>query len=152
LAGKRTILNARFAQPGGGSSQHEYYLVPGAEFPVVFDAVFDPVTNKTAGLLDRCRQSATCPRMMQSATSTEYWQYVESLNHTDPTGTVDLPVAGDVRFYHFSSTQHGPSSAGPGICQQPANPAPILEIHRALFVALEQWVLNNVAPPPSTTS
>lgn len=152
LAGKRTILNARFAQPGGGSSQHEYSLVPGAEFPVVFDAVFDPVTGKTAGLLDKCRATSTCPKVMQSATSTEYWQYVESLNHTDPLGQTDLPVAGDVRFYHFASTQHGPSSAPAGICQQPANPAPIIEIHRALFVALERWATQGIEPPPSATS
>lgn len=152
LAGKRTILNARFAQPGGGSSQHEYSLVPGAEFPVVFDPVFDPVTGRTAGLLEKCRATATCPKTMQSATSTEYWQYVESLNHTDPTGTQDLPLPPDVRFYHFSSTQHGPSNGPAGICQQPANPAPIIEIHRALFVALEQWVLKGAPPPPSATS
>ncbi|HVO90529.1 MAG TPA: alpha/beta hydrolase domain-containing protein [Casimicrobiaceae bacterium] len=152
LAGKRTILNARFAQPGGGSSQHEYYLVPGAEFPVAYDSTFDPVTQKTAGLLDRCKASNTCPKVIQSATSTEYWQYVESLNHTDPTGTTDLPVGGDVRFYHFTGTQHGPAANPAGICQQPGDPAPILEIHRALFVALEDWVLRGKAPPPSKTS
>ena len=151
LAAGRVPLNVRFGQPGRAYGQHEDHLYPASEFPQSWETSEDPLTGRAAGLLDRCRATDTCPKIMQTVTSTEYWQARMSLNTTDPLGQSDLPMPDNVRIYLFAGTQHGaaPWPPSPGICQVPANPNPIFEERRALLVALEQWVLDGVEPPPS---
>jgi hypothetical protein len=118
-------LNVRFGQPhrnGGDQSDRDY---PGYSFPFSYLRQFDPLTGTTAGLLDRCRASDTCPRIFHVATSLEFWELRQSLGLTDPLGRVDLPDPPEVRTYVLASTQHIPAAAGapPGHCQRPAGVA-----------------------------
>ena len=137
VAGKRTILNVRFAAPGAGTSQHEGHLAPGHEAPFSWAPELDEVTGQRLGLLERYPVGQQ-PKIMQTFSSTEYWQYFASLSTTDSLGRRDLALPENVRIYHFAGTQH--SGAG-------ANPS--TDLRRALLIALERWVLENQSPPPS---
>jgi hypothetical protein len=150
----RIPLNVRFGQPGRAYGQHEDHLFPAYESPYTWDPVFDPVAERTAGLLDRCRVKGACPKIIQTVSSTEYWQGRMSLDTTEALGQNDLDIPDNVRIYHFASTQHGPAATpNLGICQQLSNPNPYFEARRALLlVALEHWVLEGIEPPSSQFS
>ncbi len=149
----RISLNIRFGQPGRVYLQHEDHLFPAYESPFVWDPVFDPIAEQTAGLLDRCRGTRTCPAIIQTMSSTEYWQGRMSLDTTDALGLIDVDIPGNVRIYHFAGTQHGPAATPSlGICQQLSNPNPYFEARRALLLALEQWVFEGIEPPASQIS
>jgi hypothetical protein len=72
-----------------------------------------------------------------------------SLLHTQPDGSADLPDSPYARNYFISSHQHGVGNGQAGSCQQLTNPLDSSPIQRALFVALDRWVSQGVAPPPS---
>jgi len=164
-AGDGVALNFRFAQPGRTERNRQNHLYPEGIFPFAFASTHDRLTGKTDGRARRCRESDTCPKLFDVISANEYWVKAGSLVHTDPTGR-DLagpgtedddrdqgrPDAGNVRHYLLSSLEHTVAGAAPlsrGVCQQYGNttdPNPAL---RALFVALEQWVGQHRAPPPS---
>jgi hypothetical protein len=89
---------------------------------------------------------------MQVNSANEYWVKAGSLLHTDFNGRDLSNATNHVRFYLLSGLEHTVSGAPPfsaGICQQFRNttdPSPAL---RALFVALDEWVTRNTAPPRS---
>jgi Alpha/beta hydrolase domain len=156
IASARLPLNIRFGQPGRGYGQHEDTFFPAFETPLSYVSSHDPLTGRTAGLLDRCLATRTCPRIMHVVSSWEYWQGRHSLNQTDALGTQDLRESPFVRMYLLTSTQHqsvpapAPGTLPPlGICQWPQNPAPQAETYRALLSALTDWVTANVTPPKS---
>ena len=151
LAGSRkTFTNFAFGQPGRFSCQHEDHLTPGDQFPFTYATRFDPVSGRTDGILERCRASNTCPKIMQTDSSGEFWQGRASLVVTDEAGR-DLELPDDVRVYLFAGTQHGgrmATSVFP-FCQYPGNPVEMSPPHRALLAALDQWISAGVPPPPS---
>src|SRR5262249_27279734 len=114
------FANYRFAQPGRTERQHRDRWYPEGRFPFADQVTFDPITGATDGGLRRCFETDTCPNIIESNSENEYWAKSSSLLHTDTLGN-DLPDPGNVRFYLFSSLQHGAAS-GRGICQQPHNP------------------------------
>ena len=92
------------------------------------------------------------PKVIETNTSTEYWQKGASLLHTDPDGTRDVALPANVRGYYLPGTQHGgkagmPRDAGP--CTNPRNWHDPMPAIRALLVALDEWVANGREPPPS---
>ena len=123
-------------------------MYPGHAAPSAWAPTHDAVADRTGGILGRCRTSGTCPKVMQPLSTAEYWHLQASPTHTDATGEVDLDLPPEVRVYLFSSTQHGPRG-GEGPCVYPLNPNPFAETLRALTVALEAWVIDDVAPPAS---
>ncbi len=137
--------NYRFAQPGRTERQHRDRWYPEGRFPFADQVTFDPITGRTDGGLRRCFETDTCPKIIESNSENEYWAKSSSLLHTDTLGN-DLPDPGNVRFYLFSSLQHGAAS-GRGICQQPQNPVVPNPGLRALLVTLDDWV-NNANDPP----
>lgn len=152
IAAGRIPLNTRFGQPGRGYGQHEEHLFPAYESPFTWMPVRDPVAGRTAWLLERCRKTNTCPKIIQTVSSTEYWQGRMSLDTTDALGRHDVGLPDDVRLYFFSSTQHVvvPGAPSLGICQQLSNPNQYIPYLRALLVAFEHWVLEGGKPPPTT--
>jgi Alpha/beta hydrolase domain len=97
-----------------------------------------------------CQKGTFCPKIIQTVSSTEYWQGRMSLNMTDALGRQDTAVPDHVRIYLFSSTQHSPATVPtPGLCQQFNNPNAYHDSLRALLVALERWVVAGTLPPPS---
>jgi hypothetical protein len=149
IAAGQIPLNVRFGQPGRSYGQHEDHLYPSYESPFTWQRVRDRIAGHTASLLERCRTTHTCPRIVQTVSSIEYWQGRMSLNTTDALGRHDVGLPGNVRVYLFSSTQHVPPAPDLGICQQLSNPNPYREGMRALLVALERWLTEGEKPPPS---
>lgn len=151
VASQRMPMNVRWAQPGrGGSLQYEEHTSATADAPFTWAPLKDRFTGRTAGLLDRCTATKTCPKIIQTVSGIEYWQSGMALNTTDGRGRQDVAMLDNVRLYYLSSTQHGPATKPElGICQQLSNPAPHRETLRALTVALEEWVLRGTEPPAS---
>ncbi len=152
----RSFVNSEFAQPDRFARQHEDHLFPGDQFPFTYATTKDPISGKTDGLLAKCTQSRSCPKILHFDTDTELWQVRASLVLTDSSGkTVAIPD--NVRIYvatgvpHNSNELAGPSAGTPerGICKQLRNPLQYRYYLRALFVALDNWITEGVEPPPS---
>jgi len=153
--GSRNPINVRFSQPGRGGSQHTEAQYPGGESPNSYGDTFDRLTGIRGGLLDRCRRSSTCPKIVHTMSAYEYWEASGAKLTTDSLGRFDLDIPDNVRIYQFASTQHGGFSAlaplptSTGICQFLPNPNSYDYHLRALLIALQQWVASDIPPPPS---
>jgi hypothetical protein len=153
LATGRLQLNIRFAQGSSAYSSHYGDITP-RDAPFTWTPIYDPVAGYAGGVLERCLNTHTCPKIVQSVSATEYWGYRASLNTTDALGTHDLEIPANVRMYFFSGAPHqGAARSSTGMCEQLNNPmnnprAPVLSL-RALFLALENWVLDGTEPPAS---
>ena len=155
----RNYLNVRFAQPGRlAGTQHTEKQYPGPEGPLAYGKSFDPLTQQEGGLLDRCEQTNTCPRIVHTMSDIEYWEASGAYDTVDPSGTQDVDLPWNVRIYQFSSTQHGgysPVAALPtsrGHCEQLPNANSYTYNIRALLMALLNWVSKDIEPPPSAYS
>ena len=139
---RRTFVNARFAQTGRYTRQHEDHNYPMDEFPFTFATTTDPLTGKTDGLLAACTASSTCPNIIQVDADSEYYGAHASLILTDTTGQpLELPP--NVRYWMLA-TAHLQGNAG---CRDPANPVQPWPYYRAAFDAMVQWVRDGVEPP-----
>ena len=152
IASARIFLNHRFAQPNRAYSLgYGFHGYPDATFPFAYAKTRDPMRRVEDGLLERCRARGTCPKIVHTVTSTEYWQGGHSLNTTEPGGEKDLVLPDEVRIYHFAGTQHVMSNTMPkGVCtvrhNDAVDPRPAM---RALLLALDRWVKGSGTPPES---
>jgi hypothetical protein len=162
-ASNRGAFNIRFAQPTRLSgTQHSEQQYPGAESPQTWGSSHDKLSGVTAGQLERCRRTHTCPKITHTNTDTEWWQADMSLNTTDSEGKHDVPIPPEVRIYQLSGTQHGGGNAlaqppavlpsFPAACQLRSNSNPFIWHQRALLVALREWVVDRREPPASLYS
>ena len=60
-----------------------------------------------------CAATRRDPKLIETNTSTEYWQKGASLLHTDPLGTQDVALPANVRGYLLAGTQHGGKAGMP---------------------------------------
>ena len=149
---RRSFTNARFSQPGRFSRQHEDHLFPGDGFPFTYASTTDALSGMTDGLLAKCERTQTCPRIMQVDTDSEAYQARASLIVTDTHGNhLDLPP--NVRAYMLAGLPH---SSTPGLtsvpqpaCVMASNPLHPGAAMRALLVAMDAWVREDVRPPIS---
>jgi Alpha/beta hydrolase domain len=147
----RVFFNTPFAQPARTNTQHEDNGFPENAFPFSTATLSDPLTEQKGSLF---RGDGSDPLLIETNTSTEYWQKGASLLRTDPLGKEDVTLPENSRVYMIAGTQHGgragaPSDPGPDINpRNPHNPMPAV---RALLVALDEWVVLGKAPPPSRT-
>ena len=143
VAGARlTWVNARFAQTGRYTRQHEDHNYPMDEFPFTFATTTDALTGRTDGLLAACTASDTCPRIIQVDADSEYYGAHASLIVTDTRGrALELPP--NVRYWMLG-TAHLQGDAG---CRDPANPVLPWPYYRAAFDATVRWVRDGVEPP-----
>jgi hypothetical protein len=146
---RRISLNIRFGRPGGGGLQHEDHLFPGNDPPFSWDKELDPISGITGGILERCIETGTFPKIIQTLSSSEYWQLRASLTTTDSYGTRDLTIPDNVRIYLFSGTQHSPASIADQMSGFSQNYNSYAPYHRALIISLEMWVTEGKDPPPS---
>ena len=147
-AGK-VFANHGFGMPGRTATQHEDRLYPENWFPFSTAAATDPFSGRTGALL---AGAPTDPLVIETNTSTEYWQKGAALVHTNPATGADLDLPPTTRAYLIAGTQHGGRPGAdprPGPCVNPRNPHSATPALRALFVALEEWVTKGVVPPPS---
>jgi hypothetical protein len=156
IGGGLIPLNVRFGQPGRAIANTTDHLFPGAEFPFAYASLTDPLTGRRQGILDRCKATGTCPKIVHAATALEFWELRQSLGFTDPLGVKDLDEPANVRSYIMASTQHAPAvlplpTKEPlGFCKQQPNPNPHTWTVRALLTHLTAWVKDGAEPPPSS--
>lgn len=145
----RLFFDTPFGQPARTSTQHEDHDAPEAWFPFSTATLDDPISRIRGSLF---RHDGSDPKLIETNTSTEYWQKGASLLTTDPLGTADVALPDNSRVYMIAGTQHGgragaTTDAGPNVNpRNPHNPMPAV---RGLLVALEEWVVSGKAPPPS---
>ena len=144
---RRISLNIRFGRPGGSGMQREDHLFPGNEPPFTWDVTTEPISGVKGGILEKCIQTNTCPKIIQTLSSSEYWQSRASLRTTD--GKKDIPLPDNVRIYLFSSTQHSPFKMNDKVSGFATNDNSYALNLRALLIELENWVLNDKQPPAS---
>ncbi len=155
IAGSRkTFTNYPFSQPGRFQRQHADHVYPGDQFPFTYAGLTDTISGQTDGLLTRCTNTNTCPKIIQSDGEAELWQARASLVVTDPTGQhVDLPD--NVRVYLIAGTKHGggggvhAATTERGMCQNLDNPLSLGDIRLALSLVLYEWIAEGREPPPS---
>lgn len=145
-------FNHRFASPTRTNGQHDEHLFPADFFPFAYGDQEDPHTGQVDGILRKSRETKTPPKVFHTQSSSEYWHRSGSLVHTDPLGKRDAEVPPEVRIYSFGGTNHGSGGGVPGAKtngQLPSSPADYRPLMRALVMALDAWVKNDTAPPPS---
>jgi hypothetical protein len=145
----RIFFNTPFGQPARTGTQHEDHGFPENEFPFSTATLADPFTGKKGSLL---RGDGSDPKLIETNTSTEYWQKGASLLHTDPLGKGDVALPENSRVYMIAGTQHGGragATTDPGPNINPRNPHNPMPAVRALLVALDAWVVSGQLPPTS---
>ena len=153
IASRVIDLNRRFATPG---TDVELYGL-GNEAPVWWEDWNDaPRGRGTSGLLDRCRASNTCPKIMETFGSAEIWNLRSSFMLIGTDAKADIPIPDNVRRYYFPGVTHGGGRGGfssaeaeANGCELPANPAPSAPMRAALMRGLVNWVTTGAAMPPS---
>ncbi len=145
----RVFFNTEFGQPARTRTWHEDHSFPEVQFPFSSATLSDPIGGGAGAVL---RGNESDPKLIETNTSTEYWQKGASLLHTDADGTQDVALPPNVRGYYLAGTQHG-GKAGmpkdPGPCTNPRNWHDPMPAIRALLVALDEWVANGREPPAS---
>jgi hypothetical protein len=143
------FLNALFAQPFRTRTQHQDHTMPEVAFPFSTARTRDPASGVEASLL---RGDGFDPLLIESNTSSEYWQKGASLLSTNPDGTHDLDLPHTARQFLVSGTQHGGRAGTPssqGNCRNARNPHSAAPAVRALLVALDRWVTEGKKPADS---
>jgi hypothetical protein len=142
-------INYRFAQTDRTERNRQNHLYPEGIFPFAHPVLTDHLSGKTGGRSERGSATHTCPKRFEVNTSNEYWCKAASLLHTDTQGN-DLPDPENVRFYLLSGLSHGVGDVTDRKhCQQLTNAVSPYAAHRALLVALDQWVSQDIEPPES---
>jgi hypothetical protein len=142
-------INYRFAQTGRTERNRQNHLYPEGVFPFAHQVLTDHLSGKTGGRSERCTASNTGPKRFEVNTANEYWVKACSLLHTDTQGN-DLPDPENVRFYLLSGLSHGVGDiADRKKGQQLTNGVSPYATHRALLVALDEWVSQGITPPES---
>jgi Alpha/beta hydrolase domain len=145
--GDGIYMNYRFAQPGRTQRQHIARWYPEFQFPWANQRIHDHVTGKTAGRLDACRRTDTCPKIIELNSENEYYSKGGSMLTTDTHGRdLELDETPNIRYYLMSSLPHGAGTAA-GICQEPQNPLTPGAVLRALTVDVDEWVTHGTPPP-----
>jgi hypothetical protein len=147
----RGSFNHRFAQPSRDGHPFLNFFYPTDIFPFTDAEQTDPETGITDGLLTHATKPAFQPNIFYTNSSYEYWGRAASLFHTTVDGTKDARLPPNVRGYLLSAGQHGVAGFPPtrSIGQQMNNPLDYRWVMRSLLVAMNRWVTDGTAPPPS---
>ena len=154
IASRILDLNRRFALPGGLVSHYEL----GVEAPLWWADWNDrPRGRGTSGILDRCRATNTCPKIMEAFGSAEIYGLRASPMLVGTDAKADIPLPENVRRYYFAGVTHGGGRGGfsstadavGGGCDLLANPAPTAPMRAALLGSLVAWVTKGTPMPPS---
>jgi hypothetical protein len=155
IAARQVPLNLRFGIPGGAAGAYE----PGSEGTLWWSRYDDRVRGRgVTSLLDRCAVSKTCPKVIETFGSAEFWGLRMSPGLVGTDAKRDVPLPPNVRRYYFPSVTHGGSWTGgfpvagdppvPG-CRLVGNPNPSMASLRAAQKMLVAWVRDGKTPLPS---
>lgn len=148
---RRGEFNIRFGQPSTNILR-----APGNTYPFAFEATPDSWTNQRRGLLDRSRANGSVPKIIHSNSGMEYWWSGAALSHMTADAAKDFDPPPEVRVYYLAGAQHGVGALPLSYvnpdgfrAQQPLNTLDYRPAMRALLSALDLWVREGKAPPPS---
>jgi hypothetical protein len=146
----RGSFNVRFAQPSRDGHPFLNKFYPSDIFPFTDLPQTDAQTGEKDGLLRRVTPE-TIPKIFYTNSSYEYWGRAASLIHTTLDGRGDAVLAENTRIYMFAGGQHGPAPfpARRSIGQQLNNPNDYRWSMRAILLAMNRWITDGTAPPPS---
>ncbi|HZF18281.1 MAG TPA: alpha/beta hydrolase domain-containing protein [Burkholderiales bacterium] len=163
IAGRRVANNSRWGQPDGVLELYQM----GSEGPQWWKKWPDRVRDlPTRGILDRCQQSRTCPKIVETFGGAEVFALKMTMSWVGTSADQDIPLPDNVRRYYLPSSTHGggngqttenPAAAGAVSCPGNnwgkgtlrANPVPSTGLVNRMRVALRDWVLAGTPPPPS---
>jgi hypothetical protein len=167
IAGRRIALNFRWAQPDGVMELYQ----AGSEGPQWWVPYPDRARDlPTVSIQDRCMASKTCPKIIEHFGAAEIWALKLGPEWVGTDAKADIPLPDNVRRYYVGSTTHGGGRGGfnaslPSYHQKakpvqcpgnnwgsgvlPANPVSHDEVWHAIAVHFRDWVMKDVAPPPS---
>jgi len=162
IAGRRVANNSRWGQPDGVLELYQM----GSEGPQWWHKFPDRARNlPPGGILDRCSRSNTCPKIIETFGGAEVFalKMTPSWVGTDPKN--DIPLPDNVRRYYLPSSTHGggngattenPANVGAncpgnnwGVGTLRANPVPSTGLVNRMRVALRDWVMLDIEPPPN---
>ena len=159
---RKTFTNYRWAKPGDYSRQHETHYTPGDQFPFAYATITDSLTGKTDGLLKKCSELNTCPKVFQYDSPIEFGGARASLSVTDGAGK-DIDIPANVRHFYAPGTSHGPQSlinntlaqadytvdrtvSATAVASTPGALNASTALYRALISNLDGWVRGNAKP------
>lgn len=157
IAARQIVLNLRFGSPSGAAGAYE----PGSEGTLWWGGYNDRARKQgTSSFLDRCGKSATCPKIIETLGSAEFWGLRASPGFVGTDGKGDIALPANVRRYYFPGITHGGSFRGGfplqgeahfmgATCLLPGNPNPSREQMRVARKALIAWVKDGTEPPTS---
>jgi hypothetical protein len=163
IAGRRVANNSRWGQPDGVLELYQM----GSEGPQWWHRWPDRVRDlPTRGILDRCQDSHTCPKIVETFGGAEVFALKMTTSWVGTSADHDIPLPKNVRRYYLPSSTHGggngattqnPEAAGAVNCPGNnwgkgtlrANPVPSTGLVNRMRVALRDWVMNGTEPPPS---
>jgi hypothetical protein len=165
IAGRRIALNFRWAQPDGVLELYE----AGSEGPQWWARYEDDVRGlPKRGILDRCAETRTCPKIIEHFGAAEVWELKLGIEWVGTDGKKDIPIPETVRRYYLPGTTHGgfggplfqsftttplapPSCPGNNFGRGvlPANPVPHTQTVNAIRAHFRAWVMDGTLPPPS---
>jgi hypothetical protein len=162
IAGRRVANNSRWGQPDGVLELYQM----GSEGPQWWTAWPDVVRGlPTAGILDRCMASSTCPKIIETFGGAEVFALKMTTSWVGTSADTDIPVPRNVRRYYLPSSTHGggngamdenPLAVGAscpgnnwGTGTLRANPVPATGLVNRMRVALRDWVTVGTPPPLS---
>ena len=144
----RGSFNIRFGQPSRDGHPRLNRFYPTDIFP--FSDLPQTDSGLTDSLLARATAEHVVPKIFYTNGSYEYWGRGASLIHITVDGKRDFAPGPESRIYYLAGTQHGPN-ADPvrHDTENPANPQDYRFALRALLLAMNAWVTNDVTPPDS---
>jgi hypothetical protein len=167
IAGRRIALNFRWAQPDGVLELYQ----AGSEGPQWWSPYPDRARSlPTRSIQDRCMATKTCPKIIEHFGAAEIWALKLGPEWVGTDAKEDIALPDNVRRYYIASSPHGGGrggfnaslpefhrSAKPVSCPGnnwgtgvlPANPLSHDEPWRAITVHFRNWVMKEIAPPPS---
>jgi len=147
----RGSFNFRYAQPSRDGWPLLNVFYPTDVFPFTDAIQVNPSGGPPDGLLARARAAGVVPKIFFTNGSSEYWGRAAALIHVSANGLEDASPAPDTRCYFLAGAQHSPGSLplakqGTRYLRNPLDQRPV---QRALLAAMQAWLKDGTAPPPS---
>jgi alpha/beta hydrolase family protein len=156
IDGRQLYMNVRFALPDVITN---LYMMAD-EAPVWWAHYPDKARHFPAeGLLDRCTETRTCPEVLETFGSLEFYDEKMSPDLIGFTAEEDIPLPRNVHRYYYPSTTHGGGGGGftfaanpppANGCVFPANPNPESDSNNALQDDFVELVMQGTPMPRSS--
>jgi len=154
IDGRQLYMNVRFALPDVITN---LYMM--ADEAPVWWADYPNLARHYGpnGLLHRCTESHTCPEILESFGSLEFYDEKMSPDLIGFTAQGDIPLPSNVHRYYYPATTHGGGAGGftytanppaSGACTLPANPNPESDTANALQADFIDLIMNGTPMPP----